>query len=378
MAVLTYKFRIKDASSSRHLQCLARAVNKVWNFAKEMQIEALKRRSAKVVFAKKQNKEIATANWLDRNDYHALTKGASRELGLHSQTVQGVYEEYMTRRIQFKKLLRWRGKKSPGWIPFKASGIKLEGDRIIYQKRSYRLWKSRDLPDDARITNGSFSQDSRGRWYVSISFKTDQAQRKGSSELGIDLGIKTLATMSDGTKVDKPNLRGKYLKKIRKIEKTRKFARRKEAKTKKFGRLPKTKQLANVAAKVANQRKDFLHKESRKLVQRSNVIVMGDLKCRFMNRNRSLSGVSLDSGIGLFKEMLRYKAVGAGVTFKAISERDSTQTCSSCGWKHPPENRIGLGVREWTCPSCHEHHDRDVNAARVILRMGHHTPARAV
>ena len=338
----------------------------------------MKKKSARIIHLKKQNKDVSTANWLDRNDYHPLTKGASRELNLHSQTVQSVYEEFITRRIQFKKLLRWRGKKALGWIPFKASGIKVSGDKITYQKRSYKLWKSRELPSDAVITNGCFSEDARGRWYISITFRSDEGTESGQEELGVDLGIKTLATISDGSRIDRPNLRFGYLKKIRKIEKTRKFARRKQAKAKKFGKLPKAKQIANVAAKVANQRKDHLHKESRKLVKRSKVIVMGDLKCKFMNRNKSLSGISLDCGIGFFKEMLHYKAVGAGVTFKAISERDSTQTCSSCGWQHPRDRRIGLGVREWTCPSCGEHHDRDVNAAKVILRMGHHTPARAV
>jgi transposase len=378
VAVLTYKFRIKDASSKKHLDRHAKDVNFVWNFSKETQIKALKKKSAKIIHLRKEKKDISGQNWLDRNDFHALTKGASRELNLHSQTIQGIYEEYITRRIQFKKLLRWRGKKAPGWIPFKASGIKLLGDRVSYQKRTFKLWKSRELPSDAVITNGNFSEDSRGRWYISITFKTDDTPKGGEEELGVDLGIKTLATLSDGSKINRPDLRVNYLKRIRSIERTRKYARRKQAKTKRFGKLPKAKQMAKVAAKVANQRKDHLHKESRRLVSRSKVIVMGDLKCRFMNRNRSLSGISLDCGIGLFKGMLHYKAVGAGVTFKAISERDSTQTCSSCGWQHPKESRIGLGVREWSCPSCGEHHDRDVNAAKVILRMGHHTPARAV
>ena len=377
VAILTYNFRIKDSSAAKHLDRHARAVNFVWNFAKEAQIEALKRLSAKVVYSKTKGKDIAIQNWLDRKDYHPLTKGAGKELNLHSQTVQAIYEEYITRRRQHKKLLRWRGKRSLGWIPFKASGIKLEGDLIRYQKRIYRLWKSRELPEDARITNGSFSQDSRGRWYVSITLETEEMRTSGSEELGVDLGIKTLATMSDGTRVERPNLREKYLRRIRSIERTRRHARQKQSQSKKFGRLPKAKQVANLTAKVANQRKDHLHKESRKLVQRSQRIVVGDLKCGFMNRNRKLSGISLDSGIGKFKEILRYKALGAGVVFETISERDSTQTCSSCGWRHPQESRIGLGVREWSCPSCHEHHDRDVNAARNILRMGHHTPTRA-
>ena len=78
MTVLTYKFRIKDASSKKHLNRHARSVNFVWNFAKETQQKALKKKSAKIIHLKKQNKDVSTANWLDRNDYHPLTKGASR------------------------------------------------------------------------------------------------------------------------------------------------------------------------------------------------------------------------------------------------------------------------------------------------------------
>ncbi len=373
--ILTYSYRIKDSSSARHLERHARAVNFVWNFTKSSQIDALKKKSAKTLYSKKQKKDIALkANWLDENDYHAMTKGAAKELGLHSQTVQAVYEEYITRRQQFKKLLRWRGKHSLGWIPFKKSALKFEAGRVRYCGRWYKTWHSRDLPEDSKITNGSFAQDSRGRWYINITFKTESYELKpGKEDIGVDLGIKDLATLSNGIKVNRPDLREKYLEKIRKIERTRRFARRKQSKAKKYGKLPKAKQLANLAAKTANRRKDHLHKESRKIVEMSKVLVVGDLKCRFMNRNKKLSGISLDTGIGMFKAMMRYKAIGAGVSFEEISERDSTQTCASCGWKHPPERRIGLGVREWTCPSCSSYHDRDHNAARNILRMGHHT-----
>ncbi len=123
---------------------------------------------------------------------------------------------------------------------------------------------------------------------------------------------------------------------------------------------------------ILMQMKDDLHKKSTELVRNSKFIVLGDLPCKFMNRSKTLAGISLDSGIGLFKQMLRYKSERDGVPFLEISERNSTQTCSNCGWQHPQHARIGLGVREWICLQCHIRHDRDINAAKNILRMGHH------
>jgi transposase len=356
---------------------MSRAVNFVWNYAKATQITALQRAEYRVLI-KADGSSRATVNFLSKFELNNLVAGSSKELGLHSQTVQAVVEEYATRVRQFRKTLRWRGRKSLGWIPFKASGVKISEDEITFSRQAFRFWNSRPLPEDAKIKTGSFSQDARGRWYVSVTFESEMlVVARGTADLGVDLGVKTLATLSDGTKIERPNLRERYLRRIRSIERTRKFARRRQAKSKSFGGLPKACQIRSLHAKVAHARSDYLHKESTKLVGRCRQLTLGALPCRFMNRNRHLSGISLDNGLGKFKTMLRYKAVRAGVAFQEISERNSTQTCSTCGWRHPRANRIGLGVREWRCPRCEAVHDRDVNAAINILRMGHHAPIRA-
>jgi len=376
--ITTWRYRIKDSSSGgRALVRMSRAVNFVWNYAKETQVTALRRRSHKVV-TKSDGSSRAVVNFLSKFELNNLVSGSSKELGLHSQTVQAVVEEYATRVHQFKKTLRWRGRKSLGWIPFKASGFKTSGNEIRFSGHTFSFWNSRELPDDAKIKTGSFSQDARGRWYVSMTFESEVlVAKKGGAQLGLDLGVKTLATLSDGTKIERPNLRERYLKRIRALERTRAFARRRQAKARRCGPLPKMRQLRSIHAKIANARDDHLHKESTKLVARATLLIVGALSCKFMNRNRRLSGISLDNGIGKFKTMLRYKAERAGVAFEEISERNSTQTCSSCEWQHSRADRIGLGVREWRCPWCGVVHDRDVNAAINILRMGCHAPIRA-
>jgi putative transposase len=381
----TWHFRIKDSGSSgRVLSQLARSVNFVWNFCKATQIQALKRQDARIIVDKKSGEKIPIANFFSAYELNNLTSGSAKELGIHSQSVQAVCEEYVTRRKQFKKLLRWRGKKSLGWIPFKKVGVQIHSDSITYCKKEFRFWESRDLPEDAQIKSGSFTQDKRGRWYVSITFESESLAKQviaellpERTELGIDLGIKKLATLSDGQFIERPDLRAKALVQIRKLEKQRRYARRQQARARKFAPLPKEKRLKKLHTQIANQREDYLHKKSTELVNRSQKLVVGDLSCRFMNRSRNLSGISLDTGIGMFKQMLRYKAERAGVEHLEVSERNSTQTCSGCGWQHPPHARIGLEVREWTCPQCGAWHDRDINAARNILRSGHRTPIRS-
>lgn len=366
----TWKFRIKDSGAAgRKLVRMSRAVNFVWNFAKETQVNALRAKSARIISDKKTGKAIGIPNFLSAYELNNLVAGSSKELGLHSQSVQSVTEEYARRRKQFGKLLRWRGRKSLGWIPFKSSGIKISDDCVCFSGGKFKFWKSREFPADASLKTGSFSQDKRGRWYFNISFESKSlALEHGDQEVGIDIGIKTLASLSDGSKIERPNLRAGFLAKMKKLEKTRAFARRKGAKNRRYGILPKVKQERNLAAKIANKRKDYLHKESTKLVERTKLIAVGNVPCKLMNRSKNMSGISLDSGIGLFKAMLNYKAARAGSTYFEVSERNSTQTCSNCTLKSA--RRIELGVREWSCEGCGSHHDRDINAARNILRTG--------
>jgi len=362
---------------------MSHSVNMVWNYCKETQISALKRIDCRLIKDKKTDEVKSIPNFFSKYELNNLVAGSSRELGLHSQSVQYVCEEYVTRRKQFKKLLRWRGSNNLGWVPFKKVGIKVKKDRVLYCKREFRVWNSRALPDDAKIKTGSFTEDSRGRWYLNLTFESgyleanEKAKSQATQEVGVDLGVKYLATLSDGTQVKGPELRKDLLRKLRKIEIQRKAARRRQSRSRKFKKLTKQVQVKKLHTKVANQRRDYLHQWSTKIARVAKIIVIGTLPCSLMNRSKTMSGKSLDNGIGMFRQMLRYKAERAGVAYVEVSERDSTQTCSQCEWKHPPEVRIGLGVREWNCPNCAASHDRDHNAAKNILRLGHQTLTRS-
>ena len=191
--ILTYRYRIKDATTAKRLRAHARAVNYVWNYCGEIQ-EAARRQEKR---------------WPSAFDLIKLTTGSSALLGLHSDTVQAVCKQFVANRNAARRRPHWRGKKSLGWIPFAAArAVKLDGDAVIYLKRRYRLWRSR--PVDGKIKTGCFAQDARGRWYLSLQVEIAESQTCGAGEIGVDLGLSTLATLSDGRKIENPRHFKKY------------------------------------------------------------------------------------------------------------------------------------------------------------------------
>ncbi len=337
--ILTYRYRVKGSSSASTLNGLARACNFVWNFCNESQEHALRWHQ----------------RWPTYQDLCKLTTGSSKELGLHSQTVQAVCEQYATRRQQFKKRkLRWRGKRSLGWIPFKVSGVKVVEDTVRYAGHDFRFWNSRNIPGPIKC--GSFSQDSRKHWYVNFVVDVpEQEPTTGTTHIGIDLGLKTLATCSDGRKIEAPR-----------------WYRSKQRKIAEHQRKKRSKQARNLHAKIANRRKDFLHKESDRLTKECELIVVGNVSSSKLTKTNMAKSVN-DAGWAMFKTLLSYKAIARKVVYCEVSERFTTQTCSCCGVIGGPKGREGLGVREWVCGGCGTVHDRDVNAALNILRIGHNT-----
>ncbi len=115
-----------------------------------------------------------------------------------------------------------------------------------------------------------------------------------------------------------------------------------------------------------------MHQSTTELVKAYAAIVIGDVSSKALAKTKMAKSV-LDAGWGSFKTMLRYKCENAGVWFEEVNEKYTTQACSCCGCisRNSPKGRAGLGIREWTCPECGAMHDRDVNAAKNILALGH-------
>lgn len=337
--IKTYRFRIKDASSSCRLTAHSRKVNFVWNYCNEQSVRKL----------------AASSKWLSSQDLDKLTSGCSKELNLHSQTIQAINKEYVTRRVQFKKAkLKWRSaKRSLGWIPFKASGVSLDGDSIIYQKKAYRFWKSQEI--EGKIKTGSFCQDAMGRWYVNLVCEVSSKDGRLSTGkiVGIDLGLKMTAAYSYSE--------GKF--------EGGKHYKRLEDKLALAQRANKKKRIKAIHAKIANCRKDELHKETTRLVKNYDKIFVGDVSSSKLVKTKMAKSV-LDAGWGTFRAMLEYKAMRLGVEYKEVKEMFSSVTCSDCFSRSGPSGLSDLEVRDWVCKDCRKHHDRDENAANNILMIG--------
>lgn len=341
MSHLTLKIRVKDKHSSLLVK-MARDVNTVFNYCNETSLKAIRDRR----------------HWLSGFDLGKLTAGFSKCEGvaITSGTIEEVCREYATRRNQFKKQrLSWRvsnpksPKRSLGWVPFKAKNVIYRAGQLKFFGHFVSLWDSYDL-SKYELCSGSFTQDARGRWYFNVVVKAQIKPTVAKSVLGIDLGLKTAITTSEGDTF------------------TGRLYRASEAKLATAQRAGKKKLVKTIHAKIKNQRKDGLHKFSTKLVQENAAIFVGDVSSAKLVKTKKAKS-TLDAGWSMFKTMLEYKANLAGIIFEEVNESYSTQTCSSCGSVEGPKGVAGLGVRRWRC-SCGVDHDRDVNAAKFIAARG--------
>lgn len=333
----TYQFRIKDSTSRRKLNELASKVNFVWNFCRESQLWA-KSRSRK---------------YLSAFDLQKLTSGASKELGLNSVSIQATCERYSESSIQHRKLAKWRSyKKNLGWIPFKTN-IKVNRDKLTFQGIQLRFWKSRNI--QGKIKCGSFSCDAQGHWFVNITTDHISDVIAGDGEVGIDLGSKDLATLSNGIKYDNPKYYRKYEAKLSKLQKAK-----------------KKKQITKIHAKIKNSRNDYIHKITTEIANNNKFIVIGDIRSKRLAKTKMAKSVN-DAGWFLFKTLLGYKAIERGSKCLVVNEKNTTRVCHACGCisDNSPKGISGLKIREWQCNDCGTIHDRDVNASRNILALGH-------
>jgi len=284
-----------------------------------------------------------------------------RDMIIGAGSVQEIIAIHAKARKQFKKSkLKWRtsggSRRSLGFVPFKSGAIKWKNGQIKFCGYHFKVWDSYGLAN-FDLRSGSFSQDTRGRWYISIVVKVEKQQSKGTGQIGIDLGLKTTAVCSDGTTLG----RKEY---YRGMEK--KLAMAQRAKKKKLVR--------TIHAKIKNRRADTNHKFTTKLVNENSLIVVGNVSSKAMvKRKKGFAKSVLDAGWYQLKQQLDYKSRGMLVAYSEVNEAYSSMTCSACGCisSSSPRGLKGLAVREWTCADCGTTVDRDVNGAKNILALGH-------
>ena len=324
----TIKVRIKD----KHAKVLcewARAVNFTWNYINELSSRSIRERG----------------KFLSTYDLQKYTDGAGKELGLNWRKSGG-------------------SKRSLGWVPVNTGMASWKNGQVYHNGQYFGVWDSFGL-GAYKFRSASFNEDARGRWYfnavVDVPELIGPMLPSATAALGIDLGLKTCATTSTGLKIEG------------------RFYRGLEAKLGIAQRAGKRQRTRAIHAKISNQRKDMLHKFSSTVVKHSAAIFVGDVASAKLVKTK-MAKSTLDAGWSSLKTMLEYKSHQAGIVFEEVNESYTTQTCSCCRTisASSPKGRAGLGIREWTCSTCGSVHDRDVNAARNILALGHERPAGGI
>ncbi|NET81826.1 MAG: IS200/IS605 family element transposase accessory protein TnpB [Moorea sp. SIO1F2] len=241
-------------------------------------------------------------------------------------------------------------------------GFSIQGDGVYLAKIGIvkPIW-SRELP--CNPSSVTIIKDCANNYFLSFVLDIEPVQINAKNQsIGIDLGIKTFAVMSDGSQAKSPD----YSRLDRKLRKTqRKFAKQPKGSNRREQTRIKIAKLNN---KIANKRKDFLHKLSTKVVSENQVIVLEDLNVSGMVKNRKLARAISQQGWSEFRALCDAKSDKYGRDFRVISRWEPTsQVCSDCGFKW---GKLDLSVRSILCMSCKTEQDRDENAARNIEKVG--------
>ena len=296
-------------------------------------------------------------------EYAWLNEVSSVPLQQALRHLQTAFANFFAKRARYPQFKRKDGKQS---AEYTTSAFKWDGQLLKLAKMAEPLairW-SRQIPKAAKVTTVTVSKDTAGRYFVSLLCDDAvAAKHEVSGKVGIDLGLSHFAILSTGEKVAAPNTFRKNEAKLAKLQ------RRLSKKQKGSNRRAKAKlKVARLHAKIADSRRDFLHKLSTRLINENQVIAVESLSVSNMQKNRCLSKSIGDAGWSEFLRQLEYKANWYGRELVGIDKwYPSSKRCSDCGYTMP---KMPLNVRQWTCPECGSIHDRDINAARNVLAAG--------
>jgi putative transposase len=303
---------------------------------------------------------------------------------VHSHVLQDVVDTVQEAYDGFFR--RVKSGEEPGYPRFKGfnwfhsfgfkeygNGFKLDGHRLrVFGAGRIPVRMHRPIPTNGKIKTCRIKHQA-GQWHVSFAVEVPDVAplEKTGCNVGLDMGISALITTSNGVKVENPNYYRAGQKKLRVLSRS---VARKPKGSKNRGKVLRSVQRQHLH--VANQRSDYLHKLSTALVEDCDGVALEDLATRNLVRNHHLSKSILDSGWGIFKEYLTYKAASAGRELRFVNPAYTSQDCSGCGWR--VEKELSERVHRCPNPECLLVLDRDHNAAiNILIKAGWDAPANA-
>ncbi len=332
----------------------------VYNLALAARTEAWYERQERVGYAET---SIMLTEWKKQEDLQFLNEVSCVPLQQGLRHLQAAFSNFFGGQAKYPN---FKKKNNGGNAEFTKSAFKWKDGKVFLAKCSEPLairW-SRQLPEGAKPSTITVKLSPSGRWTVSLFVDVEiEPLPKSPNQIGLDLGITSLVALSTGEKIANPNGFKSKRAKLRKAQKAL-IRKQKGSNNRHKARL----KVAKVYAEISNARNDFLHKLTTRLVRENQTIAVEDLAVKNMARNRKLALAISDASWGELTRQLEYKCNWYGRTFVKIDRWfPSSKRCGHCS--HIVD-QLPLNIREWNCPKCSTHHDRDVNAAKNILAAG--------
>jgi putative transposase len=359
-----YKYRFYPSNTqARQLAQTFGSARFVWNLGLELRSKSYEQEQKSISYTQT---AAALTQWKKEPEKAFLKEVSSVVLQQSLRNLETAFQNFFSKRASYPKFKRRRDKQS---VRYQTNAFTFSEGKITLAKQIEPLeisW-SRPLPDDAKLISATVSKDKAERYFISILVETDvQSLPETTADVGIDVGIKALAVCSNGETLKNPRP-------LVKAEKQLKLKQRRLSRKVNHNRDKQRIKVAKQHAKIRDIRTDTIHKFTTATIRENQAVYVEGLNVAGMLKNHKLAKHIADASFAEVFRQLEYKANWYGREYIQLDQFfPSSKMCSNCGHLLL---KLPLSVREWTCPECDSKHERDGNAATVILLAGRYLRA---